>query len=157
MHFHLGSKSLANLEGVHDDLKKVVIAAIGLSAQDFTVFEGLRSLDKQRENVAKGVSKTMNSRHLTGHAVDLVPWIDGKPKWEWEPIYVIAKAVRQAAIELNVPIRWGGAWDVRLNDLSDDLEAEVKAYTARKKEEQPGHKVFLDGPHMELPVSEYPS
>lgn len=153
MTFVLGSKSMERLQGVHPKLAGVVEHAIAISGQDFTVQEGLRSPARQRALVASGASKTLNSKHLEqpdgfGHAVDLVPWIDGTPRWEWGPIYLIADAVRQAAIELVVPIRWGGVWDRRLNDLAPGAEAlrmAVQAYSAR----HPGPD-FLDGPHYEM-------
>lgn len=153
MTFVLGAKSLANLQGVHPKLADVVERAISLTGQDFTVQEGLRTSARQRALVASGASQTINSKHLQqpdgfGHAVDLVPWIDGTPRWEWGPIYLIADAVRLAAIELVVPIRWGGVWDRRLNDLPPGpaaIKAAVTQYTVR----HPGPD-FLDGPHMEL-------
>lgn len=153
MTYALGAKSLARLEGVHPDMKRVVLKAIGYSVQDFTVQEGLRSLATQQEYVRRKVSKTLNSKHLkqpdgTGHAVDLVPWVDGGPRWEWGPIYDIAAAMRRAAIEESVAIRWGGVWDKRLADLpatDAGIQAEVAAYCAR----HPGPD-FIDGPHFEL-------
>ncbi|MBU3742387.1 MAG: M15 family metallopeptidase, partial [Candidatus Kapabacteria bacterium] len=105
--FVLGKGSLKELKGVHPDLVKVVKRAIVLTTQDFTVHDGLRTIEEQREYVARGASTTLTSRHLTGHAVDLVPYINGKLRWEWPPIYAIAEAVRTAAVELDVPLRWG--------------------------------------------------
>jgi peptidoglycan L-alanyl-D-glutamate endopeptidase CwlK len=153
MTFVLGAKSMTNLHGVHPKLVAVVERAIAISGQDFTVQEGLRSSARQRALVASGASKTLNSKHLEqpdgyGHAVDLVPWIDGTPRWEWGPTYVVAAAVREAAIGLAVPIRWGGVWDRRLNDLPAApaaLREAVTAYSAR----HPGPD-FLDGVHWEL-------
>lgn len=153
MTFILGAKSLANLQGVHPKLGAVVQLAISQTAQDFTVQEGLRTSARQRLLVASGASQTLNSKHLQqpdgfGHAVDLVPWIDGQPRWEWGPIYHIAAAMREAASICATPIRWGGVWDRRLNDLPEGvgaLKAAVQAYSAR----HPGPD-FLDGPHFEL-------
>lgn len=153
MTYILGAKSSANLAHVHPGLVAVVERAIAITTQDFTVYEGLRTSARQRLLVAAKASKTLNSKHLEqpdgfGHAVDLVPWIDGTPRWEWGPIYDIAAAVREAAIALDVPLRWGGVWDRRINDLSagaDAIETAVKAYAAR----HPGPD-FLDGPHFEL-------
>src|SRR5690349_9518194 len=82
----------------------------------FAVHDGKRTPEEQRILVQSGASQTMKSRHLTGHAVDLVPVINGKLRWEWPPIYQIARAMKQAALELSVPIRWGGCWS-RLNTL----------------------------------------
>lgn len=156
MTYALGAKSLQELSGVHPKLVAVVQRAIALSEQDFTVRDGLRTPAEQRVLVAKGASQTLNSMHLPqgdgfGHAVDLVPWINGKPRWEWEPIYRIAAAVQQAAKEQGVAIRWGGVWDSRLNDLGNGwqrLEKAVEAYVARRK--AAGKKAFIDGPHFEL-------
>ena len=153
MPFSLGASSRAHLAGVHPALAGVVGRAILLTAQDFTVMEGLRSLAQQKENVRKGVSKTMDSKHLKqpdgyGHAVDLVPWVDGHAQWLWPAIYPIAAAMREAAIGAGVRLRWGGVWDRVLNDLPAGavaLEAEVQAYQHR----HPGPD-FLDGPHYEL-------
>ena len=153
MTYALGRTSLANLSGVHPDLVRVVKRAIELTEQDFAVFEGLRSMDTQREYVKRGVSRTMNSKHLrqpdgTGHAVDLVPWIGNMPRWEWPAVYVLQAAVQAAAIETGVLLRWGGVWDRKLNLLQtgpEGLKAEVQAYNAR----HPG-KDFNDGPHVEL-------
>lgn len=95
------------LQGVNPDLVAVVRKAITLTTQDFTVLEGVRSSDRQRELVATGKSTTMNSRHLTGHAVDLAPYpID----WDWEKFYPIADAMFEAAEGLGVDLEWGGHW-----------------------------------------------
>lgn len=103
----LGKRSRKNLEGVHPDLVAVVERAIHLTTQDFTVIEGLRTLERQEQLVAKGASKTMNSRHLTGHAVDLVPY---PVAWDWPLFYPIADAMKLAAKELDVDLEWGGDW-----------------------------------------------
>ena len=107
MGFTLGAKSLSKLEGVHPDLVAVVERAIELTEQDFTVLEGLRDIDRQRELVRTGKSTTMNSRHLTGHAVDIAPW---PISWDWDYFYPIADAMKQAAAELNISLEWGGDW-----------------------------------------------
>ena len=107
MTYVLGGKSLQRLEGVHPDLVMVVKRAISISEQDFSVGEGLRSLSRQRELVNTGKSTTMNSRHLTGHAVDLFPY---PLSWDWQYYYPIADAMKQAAEELDVDLEWGGDW-----------------------------------------------
>lgn len=152
--FKLGDKSLNELKGVHADLIAVVKRAIELSVQDFSVHDGIRTLDEQKELVRRGASQTLDSRHITGHAVDLVPYINGKLRWEWDPIYKIADAVRIAANELGTPIRWGGAWDVSFTETSDSPEDLVTDYVARRK--KAGKKAFIDGPHFELPKIKYP-
>lgn len=151
--FNFGTASEAHLVGVHPDLVRIARHAIAVSTQDFTVLEGLRSIEQQRINVAKGVSKTMDSKHLKqtdgfGHAVDLVPVLGGKPRWEWPLIYPVALAMHNAAMAENVNLRWGGVWDKLLRDLPGTiagLTQSVHDYCVR----HPGPD-FLDGPHFEL-------
>jgi len=108
MTYKLGTRSLQNLSGVHPDLVAVVKRAIQITSQDFTVIEGVRNIERQRQLVAKGASKTMNSRHITGHAVDMVPWpVDWN---DLERFKVVSEAMKEAAEELNIPIVWGGDW-----------------------------------------------
>ena len=107
MSYTLGTRSSQRLSGVHPDLVAVVKRAIQITEQDFSVLEGIRNINRQRELFKAGKSTTMNSRHLTGHAVDLVPW---PISWEWEGFYPIAEAMKQAAEELEVDIVWGGDW-----------------------------------------------
>lgn len=153
--YHLGAKSLAELKGVHPDLIKVVERAIQLTAQDFSVIDGLRTQEEQKRYVASGASKTLNSRHLTGHAVDLVAYINGKARWETVPLCDIAEAMRMAARELNVPIRWGGCWDELLTASDTPPEEMIHAYKARRAA-QGLPPAFIDAPHFELPEALYP-
>jgi peptidoglycan L-alanyl-D-glutamate endopeptidase CwlK len=151
MTYVLGKASLHSLVGVHSGLVAVTKAAITVTTQDFCVYEGLRTYAQQLENVKKGVSQTMDSMHLKGLAVDLVPWIDGKPVWDWGGCYHIAMAMDTAATQLGVAnhIRWGGVWDQRLTNFGDvdDEQAYARAVEAYVKR-HPG-KDFLDGPHFE--------
>jgi peptidoglycan L-alanyl-D-glutamate endopeptidase CwlK len=127
MSFVLGSRSRARLKGVHPDLVRVVELALTYSPHDFTITEGLRSVARQRELKAAGASQTMNSRHITGHAIDFAVLVGGKVRWDW-PLYgQVAVAFKRAAKELNVPIIWGGDW-----------------------------KSLRDGPHIELQRQKYP-
>lgn len=153
--YKLGKKSKAELKGVHPDLVAVVERAIELSVQDFSVHDGIRTFEQQKALVERGASKTLNSRHISGHAVDLVPYIGGKLRWEWEPIYQIAEAVRVAAGQQGVPIRWGGVWDRMLTEHDEPPEDLVTDYVARRR--SVGKRAFIDGPHFELPRSEYPA
>ena len=125
--FSLGAASLERLSHVHPDLQKVVKRAIQITGIDFRVGEGIRTKERQRQLVAAGASKTMNSRHLDGHAVDLIALIDGEVRWYWPLYHKLAVAMKAAAAELNIPIEWGGDW--------------VK---------------FPDGPHYQLPWKQYP-
>jgi peptidoglycan L-alanyl-D-glutamate endopeptidase CwlK len=126
--FVLGEQSRKRLAGVHPDLVKVVEQAARLSPMPFVVLEGLRTKERQAELVKKGASKTMNSRHLTGHAVDCAPLIDGKASWHWPHYHELNVYFVQAAKDVGVPIDWGGDWPN-----------------------------FADGPHRQLPWKSYPS
>ncbi|GAB5503412.1 M15 family metallopeptidase [Pyruvatibacter sp.] len=128
MTYHLGSRSRVRLEGLHPDLVKVVERAIEITKTDFTVLEGLRTVERQKTLVEEGASQTMNSRHLTGHAVDLGAWVGGTVRWDWPLYYKIADAMKAAAEELQVPLEWGGNW-----------------------------RSFKDGPHFQLPWAKYPA
>lgn len=140
--FVLSERSLKNLVGVKDDLVRVVKRAIEISPVDFAVIEGVRTKARQAELVKKGASKTMNSKHLTGDAVDIVPYVGGKISWNFDDYYPLAKAMAQAATELGVKVRWGGAWTT-ITGKSGTPQDWVKAYRA-------GGGRFLDGPHFEL-------
>jgi len=133
MTYRLSAASRGKLAGLHPDIVAVVERAIEITPSDFTVLEGMRTIARQKQLVARGASKTMNSRHLTGHAVDLAPFVDtdsdGKPQisWSWPDYYPLAAAVKRAAADLGVPIEWGGDWSK-----------------------------FKDGPHWQLPWKTYP-
>ena len=100
--FVLGKSSLKELEGVTPKLVEVVKLAIQITTQDFTVYDGIRTLKEQEKYVKAGTSKTMKSKHLDGLAVDLVPWVNGKPVWDWNKIYPIVYAMDEAATQLGV-------------------------------------------------------
>ena len=121
MTFRFSQRSLRNLAGVHPDLVRVVHRALELSPTDFLITEGVRTLKRQAELVAAGASKTMNSRHLTGHAIDFAPIVAGKVRWDWPLFPPIARAFQQAAAEHGVQIVCGAFW-----------------------------RTFRDGPHIEL-------
>ena len=121
MTFQLSQRSLDRLAGVDKDLVAVVKRAIEITEVDFGVTEGIRTLVRQEELFKKGLSKTMKSKHLIGRAVDVVAYVDGKVSWEEQYYHTIATAMKNAATELNVNIKWGGDF-----------------------------KSFFDGPHFEL-------
>ena len=128
MSYALGECSRQRLEGVHPDLVQVVERAIQITPVDFTVLEGLRTIQRQQELLASGATTTLKSRHLTGHAVDLGALVGGKVRWDWPLYYKIADAMKAASAELGIPVEWGGDW-----------------------------KKFKDGPHWQLPHKEYPA
>jgi len=122
----LNKKSIDRLSGVHPDLVAVVKLAIELSDIDFQVIEGVRSKARQEQLVKAGASQTMNSRHLTGHAVDLAALVNDSIRWDWPLYFKIADAMKKAAGQLKIKIVWGGDW-----------------------------KTFKDGPHFELSKEVY--
>ena len=123
-----GSRSLKSMQGIHPDLRLVLDKALQDSPLDFVVIEGLRTVERQKQLVASGASKTMNSRHITGHAVDLLPiGLDGKPAFDWPLYNQLGPAVKKAAADLGIELDWGGDW-----------------------------KSFKDGPHFELDRTAYP-
>lgn len=146
MKFAFGKRSKERLAGVHPDLVRVMQRAIEISQIDFAITEGLRTTERQKELVAAGASKTMNSRHITGHAVDVAAFVGKELRWDFGLYLQIAEAVRQAAIELNIPVVWGACWS-QVNHTSD-LSSSVARYVERKKRE--GGKPLIDGPHFEL-------
>jgi len=161
MGFKLGTKSKGELIGVHHDLVDVVERAIQTTSVDFSVHDGVRTLNEQKELVRLKASKTLKSRHLVqpdglGHAVDLVPYINGKLRWEWPACYHIALAVNQSAYTLGVDIRWGGVWDKPLSEYGGNagmIEDEVEAYVKRMRIKHPTWKsIFIDGPHFDIIV-----
>lgn len=131
--FKFSKRSESNLNGVHPDLVKVARLALTLSSRDFTVIEGLRTKERQQQLFKQGATKTMSSRHLTGHAIDIVPYpLDWKDTMAFGEL---AKAMFEASRQLKIPIRWGADWN--RNGRSDD-------------------ETFYDGPHFELLKAVYP-
>lgn len=127
MTFNLSKRSRARLVGVHPDLIAIVERAIEITEIDFMVTEGLRTVARQKELFVARATRTMNSRHLTGHAVDIAAMVGGQVRWDW-PLYPrVAAAFKQAALERRTSIIWGGDW-----------------------------KSLKDGPHFELDRKAYP-
>lgn len=124
----LSAQSEQVLQDVHPDLVAVVREAFIVSEVSFSVLEGRRSPERQAKLKEAGMSHTLKSRHLTGHAVDLVPWINGTIPWNnWEAFVSVADAMKSSARDLNIPLVWGGDW-----------------------------KNLRDGPHFELSRQFYP-
>jgi hypothetical protein len=137
------------LNGLDPKLVAVVKRAIEISKVDFGVTEGLRTVETQRKYVAAGKSKTMNSKHITGKAVDLVAFVNGKVSWELNLYDDIADAMAQAAKELGVPLKWGAAWNVPdITKWNGTMESAMMHYVDTRRRE--GKRPFIDGPHFEL-------
>tara|TARA_R110000782_G_scaffold218427_1_gene305824 strand:- start:34342 stop:34845 length:504 start_codon:yes stop_codon:yes gene_type:complete len=128
MAFKFSQRSLDRLKGLHPDLVSVMTLALERSTLDFTVLEGVRTMERQRQLVDKGASTTLNSRHLTGHAVDVAPYADGSVSWDWPLYHKLSPIIKKAADDLGVDIEWGGDWTS-----------------------------FKDGPHWQLSWRNYPS
>jgi peptidoglycan LD-endopeptidase CwlK len=123
-----GSRSTKNMNGIHPDLRLVLDKALQDSPLDFVVIEGLRTKERQKQLFDSGASKTLDSRHITGHAVDLLPiGPNGKPAFDWPLYNQLGPAVKKAAADLGIELDWGGDW-----------------------------KTFKDGPHFELDRTAYP-
>lgn len=159
MTFALGPASRVKLARVHPALDLVVRRALAISAQDFCVHDGARTAEQQNALFKKGFSQKdgykAKSNHQIradgyGHAVDLVPWVDGKPVWDdtWARHYVVAQAMSRAAKASAVRIRWGGNWYETMDQYGDSLDA-IMAAVVRYRNLHSGPD-FIDAPHFEL-------
>ena len=157
MTFSFGGRSIQNLRGVHFDLCKVADRALEITPIDFTVTCGVRTKEQQAALLAKGATKTMDSRHLTGHAIDVAPNIGGQYMWDWPLFFQLAEAFRSAALELEVHVVWGGIWDRSLLDIPavQTMEDAHEEYIERRRKLTGKAKVFVDGPHFELSRKHY--
>lgn len=123
--FRLSQRSRDRMKGVHPALIAVVEAAILISPVEFVVTEGLRTTARQTALVKAGASRKMNSRHITGHAVDVAAIVEGKVRWDW-PLYSrIAGAFKAAASDLKTPLIWGGDWTSLLDGPHFELDRQT--------------------------------
>jgi len=149
MTFKLSKRSLSKLEGVDERLVAVVRYAITETKVDFGVICGLRTIEEQRQLVAKGASQTMKSRHIDGEAVDLMAFIGSRGSWELNLYDDIAEAMKEGALACDVGIKWGAAWTVPdLRSWEGSMESAMNDYidTRRSQNRRP----FIDAPHFEL-------
>lgn len=129
----LTPRDLKRLEGVHPDLVRVVTRAAAITKVPFMVVEGLRSPAQQAKLLRERRTTTLNSRHLSGHAVDLAPLADVdddgdlEVSWRWHDFHRLAPVIKSVCVELGVHLEWGGDW-----------------------------RDFKDGPHWQLPWKAYP-
>jgi len=151
MTFKLSARSEGKLEGLDPRLVAVVKSAIHRSKIDFGVICGMRTLEEQRELVEKGASQTMKSKHLQGYAVDLMAYIGSRGSWELNLYDDIADAMAESAREIDVPIRWGAAWNVpNIAQFTGDMEDAMNHYIDERRSQN--RRPFIDGPHFELMV-----
>lgn len=158
----LDDRSLRRLAKAHPDLARVIVRASEIHPVQFIVTEVDRTVERQRELVVSGASKTMDSRHVpkwvTGlggdfsHAVDLAVKIGSEVRWDGALYIDLAESVAKAATHEGVSVTWGGAWVAIREGM--DLGAEQAKYAERKRKE--GKRPFIDGPHFELDRKVYP-
>jgi peptidoglycan L-alanyl-D-glutamate endopeptidase CwlK len=149
MTYKLSTRSQEKLIGVNSELKEVVCLAITYTKIDFGVIEGLRTEKRQRALVDSGASKTMKSKHLDGRAVDLMAYVDGRGCWELNVYDEIADAVKRAAIEVDIAVRWGAAWTITdICKWENTMEEAMNSYVDIRRGQ--GRRPFIDAPHFEL-------
>ena len=149
MTFKLSTNSLSKMTGIKDELHTIVCEAIRHTKVDFGVICGRRSEAEQQELVAKGASQTMKSKHLTGDAVDLMAYVGSRASWELNLYDDIADAMKQAAKNNNVKIRWGAAWHIdNFAEYEGTAEDAMNDYIDLRRSQ--GRRPFIDGPHFEL-------
>jgi peptidoglycan L-alanyl-D-glutamate endopeptidase CwlK len=150
MTFKLSARSIDRLVGVNPNLIRVVQRAIELTKVDFAVTEGLRSLERQRELYLKGASQIKEGgTHIEGRAIDVVAYIGNRISWELNLYDDIADAMRLAAIEANVGLRWGAAWNIPdIRKWNGSMESAMMHYIDTRRKQ--GQRPFIDGPHFEL-------
>ena len=151
MSFKLSQRSIDRMDGVDERLVRVVQRAIELTEVDFGVIQGLRTIEEQEALVAKGASKTMKSKHLDGYAVDLMAYIGSRGTWELNVYDEVADAMKQAAQEEGVALRWGAAWHIHdIRDWEGTMEEAMNDYVDLRRSQ--GRRPFIDAPHFELMV-----
>lgn len=149
MAYKLSTRSREKLIGVKGELKEVVCLAITYTKIDFGVIEGVRTENRQRVLVESGASKTMKSKHLDGRAVDLMAYVDGRGCWELNVYDEVADAMKRAAIEVDVAVRWGAAWTVTdIREWNGTMEEAMNSYVDTRRGQ--GRRPFIDAPHFEL-------
>lgn len=149
MMFKLSKRSLKKLEGVDERMYDVVNYAITVTEVDFGVICGLRTIKEQRELVAKGASKTMKSKHIDGHAVDLMAYIGSRGSWELNLYDEIADAMKEGAQAVGIGVRWGAAWNIPdIRDWNGTMEEAMNSYVDLRRLQ--GRRPFIDAPHFEI-------
>ncbi len=128
----LNTRSKNNLKGVHPVLIKIVEKASEIFTSKynqesyFVIIEGVRTLERQKELYYANKSQTLDSYHLTGHAVDVAIFLNKNITWDFKDYQKFADIMKQAATDLGYEITWGGDW-----------------------------KKFRDGPHFQIDRNKY--
>ena len=151
MTFKLSNRSLERLEGVDERIVGVAKYAIGITKVDFGIpyLGGLRTMDQQRELFEKGASQTMKSKHLEGIAIATVAYVGPRVSWEINLYDDIADAMKEAAKDVGVKLRWGAAWHIdSIGDYEGSMEDAMNEYIDLRRSQ--GKRPFIDAPHYEL-------
>jgi len=149
MAYNLSNRSKNRLKGVNGKLIRVVERAIEITEVDFAVIEGVRTRARQKQLVKQGKSQTMNSKHIKGLAVDLAAYVDGKISWDLKYYDEIADAMKQAAKEQGVRLRWGAAWNVQnISQWDGNAKSAMDHYVSTRRKQ--GRRPFIDAVHFEL-------
>lgn len=148
MGYVLGKGSLKKLGTVDDRLQRIVMHAITVTKQDFSVICGIRTEQEQRLLVSSGASQTMKSKHLLGHAVDLMAYCKGA-RWELNLYDEIADAICESARLEDVKVRWGAAWTIdSIGDWNGTAQQAMESYIDTRRDQN--RRPFIDAPHFEL-------
>ena len=149
MAFKLSNRSLGRLEGINPKLHNVVTRGIELTRIDFGVTQGMRTIEQQKAYFEAGKSQTMKSKHLVGRAVDLMAYVDGKGCWELNVYDDLCDAMKAAAEELGIAIKWGAAWsEGDICTYPGTAEDAMMKYIDLRRSQS--RRPFIDGPHFEL-------
>lgn len=107
-----------NLDSLAPEFKPLAIELIARLVEDgiaVLIVSTRRTPTEQAELIRRGLSWTQNSRHLTGHAIDLAPYevwqLHGPDKLQWnadDPVWA-----RMGEIGERLGLRWGGRWRQR--------------------------------------------
>lgn len=154
MGFKLSTKSKNRLKGVRPELVSVVERAIELTKVDFGVTCGVRTFKEQEALYASGASQTMKSMHLPqqdgySHAVDVVAYLGPRVSWELNLYDDIADAMKVAAKEVGLPLKWGAAWsEGDMRTYGGTAEDAMNNYIDLRRSQ--GRRPFIDAPHFEI-------
>lgn len=148
--FKFSQRSVKKLKSVNKYLKGIMYDLLSHSPHDFAITEGLRTLEKQKKLLSENKTKTLQSKHLDGLAVDIVALPNGKVSWEPQHYVEIANALNDVLRLSNNQkylVRWGGAWNCY---MPCPMCAEEMVQSYKKFCADTNKKPFHDYVHIEL-------